>query len=60
MFAAMAGTGRPKTKRVCNSNSEKFYVPARVTITVSWGRGDNSEKYTVPFTSLLKEMAQLP
>ena len=30
--------------RACNSNSEKFCVPARVTMPVSWGLGDSSEK----------------
>ena len=47
----MDNTGMPSTARACNSNSVKFWVPAKVTIPVSCGRGDNSEKYTVPSLS---------
>ena len=37
-------TGIPKIARACNSNSVKFCVPARVTIPVSCGLGESSEK----------------
>ena len=39
-----SGIDKPKTVRACNSNSEKFCVPAKVTIPVSCGRGESSEK----------------
>ena len=44
-----SGMDNPNTALACNSNSEKFCVPANVTIPVSCGRGDNSEKYAPSF-----------
>ena len=42
--SVMRGIGRPSTARQCSSNSLRFCVPASVTIPVSCGRGDSSEK----------------
>ena len=42
--SVISAIGRLKIARKWSSNSLKFCVLAKVTIPVSWGRGDNSEK----------------
>ena len=55
----ISGIGRPKIALACSSNSDKFCVPAKVTIPVSCGRGDNSLKYT-PSSAKKNSTPQIP
>jgi hypothetical protein len=44
VISGISKTGIPNIARACNSNSVKFCVPAKVTIPVSCGLGESSEK----------------